>query len=322
MILAEEAEEAVRDIIDRGAGRRSRGTEERKFGDLLRELHGRGAHRAARRARRSSRSWRSRADVDSIPSLLATLGALERHGLGGFYQLFVDNDPGDPERYLVFVEQAGISACPTSRYYREEKFARDPRGVRRAHPADVRARRPRRRRRERAQRVFDLETAIAAHHWDNVAVPRLREDLQPAAAGTTRSSFAGAAAGGADLDVLAQALRRARRRARRGRAAPAVSFIERPRRRCSPTTASRPGRTGWRWQVIRGAAAVPLRATSSRRTSTSTAARSPARPRCARAGSAASRSSRARWARPSAASTSSGTSRRRRRSAWMCSSPT
>ena len=65
---------------------------------------------------------------------------------------------------------------------------------------------------------------------------------------------------------------------------------------------------------------VPARRGRRRRTSTSTARRSPARPSCARAGSAASRWSKAPWARRSAASTSSATSARPPRPRWTRSS--
>ena len=66
-------------------------------------------------------------------------------------------------------------------------------------------------------------------------------------------------------------------------------------------------------RVVRAVRAVPHRRSSSRPTSTSTAAPSAARRSCASAGSAASLSSRARSARRSAASTSPVTSRRRPR---------
>ena len=105
--------------------------------------------------------------IDSIGDLLGALGALQRSGVAGVYQPFVDVDPGDPDRYLVFFEQGGLS-LPDESYYREEHFA----GVREALVAHVRrmfelagldqgA--------QRAQRVFDLETELAACHWDNVA---------------------------------------------------------------------------------------------------------------------------------------------------------
>lgn len=106
-------------------------------------------------------------DVATVEGVLAELGRLERTGITGFAQLFVDNDPGNPERYLVFVEQGGLG-LPDESYYREEKFAE----IRAAYLAflermfalaglDNPA--------ERARRVFALETDIATHHWDNVA---------------------------------------------------------------------------------------------------------------------------------------------------------
>src|SRR5215472_15068311 len=118
-ILAEEAEKAVHEIVQEAASAPD-GTEERKFGDLYAsfmdadraELVGSqpiGQTLAAARA------------VSSIPELLETLGRLERLGIGSLYRLFVDTDPGNPERYLVFFEQDAIS-LPDESYYREERF--------------------------------------------------------------------------------------------------------------------------------------------------------------------------------------------------------
>jgi hypothetical protein len=76
--------------------------------------------------------------VSSIPELLETLGRLERLGIGGLYQFFVEPDPGNPQRYVVFFEQAAIS-LPDESYYREERFA----GVRDAFVGHV-------------QRMFEL----------------------------------------------------------------------------------------------------------------------------------------------------------------------
>jgi putative endopeptidase len=164
MVLAEEAEKAVRDIIVE-AQSAPEGTEERKFGDLYasfmdeQSIEKLGAEPIAARLAAA-------AAIESVPQLLETIGRLERQGLSGFYGAFVDNDPGDPERYLVFLEQGGIS-LPDESYYRDEKFA----PIREAYLAHV----------QRmlelaglpdaassAQRVFELETAIAAQHWDNV----------------------------------------------------------------------------------------------------------------------------------------------------------
>ena len=78
----------------------------------------------------------------------------------------MDTDPGNPQRYVAFFEQGGIS-LPDESYYREERFA----GVRDAFAGHVQrmfelAGLPDAE--QAAGRVFALETAVAAHHWDNV----------------------------------------------------------------------------------------------------------------------------------------------------------
>jgi putative endopeptidase len=164
-ILAEEAEKAVREILEEAAAA-PEGTEERKFGDLYASFMD--ADRAELAgARPISEPLAAARAVSSIPELLATLGRVERLGIGGLYRLFVDTDPGNPDRYLVFFDQAAIS-LPDESYYREERFA----GVRDAFVGHVQrmlelaglqdADRA-------AGRVFALETALAGHHWDKVA---------------------------------------------------------------------------------------------------------------------------------------------------------
>lgn len=164
MVLAEQSEAAVREIIE-AAQNAPEGTEERKFGDLFTSFLDE-ERVDALGIRPIEAQLALASDVSSVAELLQTLGKLERHGVGGFYQLFVDNDPGDPERYLVFAEQGGIS-LPDESYFREERFA----PIREAFVAHIQRmfelagleNAP-----ERAQRVFDLETEIAAQHWDNV----------------------------------------------------------------------------------------------------------------------------------------------------------
>ena len=89
----------------------------------------------------------------------------------------MDNDPGNPERYLVFLEQGGIS-LPNENYYREEQFA----SVREAYVVHIQ------RMLElaslddapaRAKRVFDLETEIARRHWDNVTTRDSEKTYNP-----------------------------------------------------------------------------------------------------------------------------------------------
>ena len=170
LVLAEAAEKAVQDIIVEAQSSEP-GTEERKFGDLYASFMDEG--RVEQLGAEPLRPLLEQvAQVTDIRSLLQTLGRLERVGANGFFQLFVDNDPGRPDRYLVFLEQGGIG-LPDESYFREEKFAEvrekyevfvatmfdllngetDP------QQTDAAA---------RASRVVELETLIAAAHWDNV----------------------------------------------------------------------------------------------------------------------------------------------------------
>jgi putative endopeptidase len=162
--LAEGAEKAVREIVEEAASAPP-GSEERKFGDLYASFMD--ADRAESLGSEPiSQLLETARAVNSIPELLETLGRLERLGIRGLYRLFVETDPGNPQRYVVFFEQ-GVISLPDESYYREERFA----GVRDAFAGHVRrmfelAGVPDSQ--EAARRVFALETAVAGHHWDNV----------------------------------------------------------------------------------------------------------------------------------------------------------
>ena len=196
-LLAEEAEKAVRDIIIESQSAQP-GTEARKVGDLYASFLDE-ARVNALGAQPIQPALAEAAKVGSIDSLLETLGRLERGGSSGFFQIFVDNDPGQPERYLVFVEQGGLG-LPDESYYREEKFAE----IRTKYAAylermltlagldDAAA---------RAARIVALETEIASHHWDNVATRDSEKTYNP-----MRWDAANALVGEVDLDIWLGAL--------------------------------------------------------------------------------------------------------------------
>ncbi|WP_104128801.1 M13 family metallopeptidase [Cryobacterium sp. Y57] len=164
-MLAEDAEKAVREIIVE-AQAASEGSLERKFGDLYTSFLD--EERIEALGSTPLRDDLAAVDaVTTISELLSTLGRLERGGVAGAFHLYVDNDPGNPERYLVFIAQGGIG-LPDESYYHEEKFA------------EIRIKYQDFLERmftlagfygaaERAARVFDLETELASHHWDKVA---------------------------------------------------------------------------------------------------------------------------------------------------------
>ena len=165
-ILAEEAEQAVRDILEE-AHTAPAGSEAKKAGDLYasfmdeERIEERGHAPVHNVIERVAEAYAKGKDA-----LLAELGRLERGGSEGLWQLFIDNDPGDPEKYVIFMEQGGIG-LPDESYYREESFE-ETRGAYLAHLGrvfdliglDDAA--------DRAARVMAVETELASHHWDNV----------------------------------------------------------------------------------------------------------------------------------------------------------
>ncbi len=112
------------------------------------------------------------AATTSHRELASFLGAFERRGGGGFFGAYVSPDARQSDRYVVSLLQGGLG-LPDESYYREESFATVRAKYREfvetmftlAAPADERTGADAA---ERAARVVDLETAIAAAHWDNV----------------------------------------------------------------------------------------------------------------------------------------------------------
>jgi putative endopeptidase len=104
--------------------------------------------------------------VASVAELFRLIGEFERESVGGFWGSYVDNDPGDPERYLVHFYQGGLG-LPDREYYFDEKYE----DIRKAYvphltkmlslagydDAD-----------KRAQSVYNFEHKLACHHWNRV----------------------------------------------------------------------------------------------------------------------------------------------------------
>jgi putative endopeptidase len=96
------------------------------------------------------------------------MGEFSKAGIGGLFGSYVDNDPGNPNRYLVNLYHGGIG-LPDEAYYREEKHAE----IRDAYVPhitqmlslagwnnpDAEA---------AAQKIMAFETALAGVHWNNV----------------------------------------------------------------------------------------------------------------------------------------------------------
>ena len=163
-LIAEQAEKDVHTIVEESQ-HADPGTEARKIGDLYTSFMD--TRRIAELGAGPLEERLARVDgIDSIPALLRTVGEFERDGIAHVIGLYIEPDPGDPTRYVPFLVQSGLS-LPDESYYRLESFG-DTRTAFREHvhrlldladAADAEA---------SAARIFDLETELATHHWDNV----------------------------------------------------------------------------------------------------------------------------------------------------------
>lgn len=163
-LIAEQAEKDVHAIVEESQSAQP-GTEARKIGDLFTSFMD--TARIAELGAAPLRDQLARVDaVDSIPAFLRTVGELERDGVAGLVHLYIEPDPGNPQRYVPFFIQGGLS-LPDESYYRLDNFEAT-RTAYRAHVqkmldlagvTDAAA---------AADRIFALETELATHHWDNV----------------------------------------------------------------------------------------------------------------------------------------------------------
>ena len=313
MVLRDAAEEAVRDIItgmDRTVA--PDGSDEAKIADLYASFLDTDAIEAAG-AQPLSEVFARIDAVTEVPELIELMGASPGSASAASSGVDTESDPGDPERYVMFVGQSGLG-LPDEALLPRGRVRRGPRRLPGhigrmleiaevdypAHPgpADLRA--------------GDRHRGLSLGQGED---PGPAADVQPDVADRVQRRQCRAA--------LAYVHgRRRHRRAAHGRAGRgAAVLLHRGRRPADRRPAADleglaevAGRSGRTRRICR--------APSWTRTSPSTAPPCRARPSCGSAGSGASPWSRAPWARPSARSTSSGTSRRWPSSGWTSWWPT
>jgi putative endopeptidase len=165
-VLAEGAEKAVREIIEQ-ATEAPEGSEARAVGDLYTSFMNESQiEKVGLSPLLEVITTLEQAAEGGSVELISALGTLERKGVPGLWGLFVDNDPGNPERYIIFIEQGGLS-LPDESYYRVDEFAHI-RTAFSAHLERVFGLIGRDNASARATRVMEFETQLAATHWDNV----------------------------------------------------------------------------------------------------------------------------------------------------------
>src|SRR4051812_826943 len=121
VMLADAAEQQVREIIEDCAAGRVDSDDARKIGDLFASFmdQDRVNELGATPLEGTLAAIDALADLGD---LAAFLGDFERRGGGGLFGSFVDTDDRNSDRYVVNISQGGIG-LPDESYYREEKFA-------------------------------------------------------------------------------------------------------------------------------------------------------------------------------------------------------
>ena len=108
--------------------------------------------------------------VSTLTEYFVLLAQLERQGISGLWGSYIDNDAGNPERYLAHLYQGGLG-LPDEDYYFNEKYQdiRDeyvPHLSRMLMLSGVDASAAI----SQAKAILELETKIAKFHWNRVEV--------------------------------------------------------------------------------------------------------------------------------------------------------
>lgn len=168
--LADAAEQHVKEIIESlaTADASTLSDEARKIGDLYASFMDTDAINA-KGLRAIQPLVAAIGGLRDLRDLAAFLGELERIGGHGVFGSYVDNDDKDSERYIVNLVQGGLG-LPDESYYREDKHAETrekyvaylTRLLELGGPAADWLGDPA----EAARTVLDIDTRIAAGHWE------------------------------------------------------------------------------------------------------------------------------------------------------------
>jgi putative endopeptidase len=164
--LYEQAEKQVKQIIlDQAASKAAVGSNAQKIGDLYNSFMD---EEKVEKLGISpiAKDLAAVQSIESVGDFLKTLGELESDGLSGLFYKFVTTDNKDSTQNIVYLSQAGLS-LPDEAYYREGEYQ----GIRDAflvHAQKMFELAKIENAQTAAQEILEIETQIAACHWDQV----------------------------------------------------------------------------------------------------------------------------------------------------------
>ena len=164
--LRDKAESDIRALVEEAARRDNKpGTEAQKVGDLYASFLDEAA--AEKAGIEPVAAMLAKVDaLESKDGLVRLLGTLQREGVDGVFNLRVDTDAKQSDRYIAYLSQDGIG-LPDESYYRDEKFAK----IRDAYVAHLGKTLGLAKLDDSeglAKKVMALETRLAKGHWDRV----------------------------------------------------------------------------------------------------------------------------------------------------------
>ena len=164
--LYEQAEKQVKQIIlDQAASKAAAGSNAQKIGDLYNSFMDEDGIEKLGLSPIADDLAKA-AEIKTVDDFLKTLGGFEARGLSGLFYTYVSTDNKDSTKNIVYLGQSGLS-LPDEAYYREDEY-KQIRQEFLKHVTKMFELANLENPSQSAQEVLEIETQLAACHWDQV----------------------------------------------------------------------------------------------------------------------------------------------------------
>ena len=164
--LYEQAEKQVKQIIlDQAASKAAAGSNAQKIGDLYNSFMDEDGIEKLGLSPIADDLAKA-AEIKTVDDFLKTLGGFEARGLSGLFYTYVSTDNKDSTKNIVYLGQSGLS-LPDEAYYREDEY-KQIRQEFLKHVTKMFELAQLENPSQSAQEVLEIETQLAACHWDQV----------------------------------------------------------------------------------------------------------------------------------------------------------